>query len=165
VSQLDVGRTLLDLAGLAHADFPGRSLLVEPEVARAPRFALSAHAKSASIELGRWFLVLHLRTHVYSDHLPPRQLHEVELFDLENDRACETNVVDAHPDETRRLRALLVEWLVSARAEGWAVPGATQTAEAMAELRELGYTDFGSASLTNDWFDPGCQCARCAKYE
>jgi len=165
VNQIDVGRTLLDLAGLAHVDFPGRNLLEEPETAGGPRFALSAHAKSASIELGRWFLVLHLRAHAYSDRLPQRELHEVELFDLENDRACETNVVDAHPDETRRLRALLVEWLLSARAEGWAAPSATQSAEAMAELRELGYTDFNTASLTNDWFDAGCKCARCAKYE
>ena len=163
LSHLGLGRTLLDLAGLEDVAFPGRNLL---EFARAPterpRFAVSAHAFSASVAYGRWHLALHLRDHRNS--LPGKRFrHEVELYDLRADPACVRNVVREHPDEARRLRTLLVEWLLAGPRTGLARTRAT-TSEERAELAALGYLSDEPPVEDSEWIDPDCACERCEDY-
>ena len=64
VMNLDVARTLLDLCGLAGAEFPGRSLFDEV-ASDVPRFTLAPSARAAGIESDGWYLVLQLEDHQY----------------------------------------------------------------------------------------------------
>ena len=164
VNQLDLGRTLLDLSGLEETPFPGKNLLAAVDDG-GPRFAVSAMAKSASVQLGGRFLVLHLTDHRFSPVRARRELHEVELYDLALDPACETNLVHERPAEAGRLRALLIEWLQAASADGWIVENRLQSARVIRQLRELGYTDFEPTRTSNEWFDAECECAWCAEFE
>ncbi len=163
LDHLGLGRTLLDLAGLEQVEFPGRNLLDEPrDAGDRPRFALAAHGFSASVTYGRWHFALHLRSH--TDSLPRKRVrHEVELYDREADPACVRDVASEHPEEVRRLRALLVDWLRSAPATGLSRARAT-TAEERAELAALGYLTDEPEVEETDWIDPDCDCERCLPY-
>jgi len=162
VRQVDVGRTLLALAGV-ESDFPGQDLLAAEPGPAVPRFALAGDGLSASVQSESWFLVLHLRQHRASPERPPVEEHAVELYDLARDPGCTLDLAAQRPADARRLRALLAEWLASARPAGWNVVRRVHDAEELAELAELGY----STEVREDaraWFDPECECARCAAF-
>jgi arylsulfatase A-like enzyme len=163
VDQIDLGRTLLDLAGLRGVEFPGKSLLRNLEQSSwrdAPRFALGDHARHASVTAGKWFLVLHLRD------AKPRgfefEKHRVELYDTEEDPGCLTDLAKERHEAARDLRTLLIEWLSTPPALLSASNGELDE-EQMAQLRALGYVgDDEEASST--LFDPDCACERCAEF-
>ena len=138
VSNTDLGRTLLDLAGLGRTDFPGHSLLrfLQSDAPPAePRFAISSHAHSASVELGGWYLVLTLSRHLR----PPRATHQVELYHLPSDPDCARDVVDQEHHRARALRALLVDWLAAGPTQRLSHASAEQDPETLAQLAALGY--------------------------
>lgn len=155
VSHLDLARTVLDLAGLTHVDFPGRNLLAavdaDPDQA-APRFALSAHGKSASITWKGRYLLLHLREH-REKLARTRVKHEVELFHLEHDPECLTDVAVEHPSEVTELRDRLVQWLADAAPRGLSAKHSASAAE-LAELAALGYAAGASVAAEEPWYDP-----------
>ncbi len=160
VSHLDLGRTLLDLAGLRDVDFPGTSLVATGDASAAsrdgvPRFALSSHGSSASITLGGLHLVLNLRGgHTLYEH------HQVELYDLRADPACLDDLVDERADVAKALRARLVAWLREAPDEGLAAP-AIDDPQVLADLAALGYTGGAAGGHAATWEDDGCDwCAR-----
>lgn len=170
VSQRDLGRSLLDLAGLAKADLPGRNLLyaLEGEGAGPERFGLSAHARSASITLDRDGRRLHLILHL-TDHGTPlarkRMRHTFELYDLVTDPECLTNLAPTENALSFELRGRLVEWLGQASKDPVA-ESRTTSAEALAELRDLGYAAGDDApeapeSGGHAYIDPDCSCAIC----
>ncbi|MCP3916627.1 MAG: sulfatase [bacterium] len=154
VENIDVGRTLLDLAGCGSADFPGRNLLfaVRAEAnERPPRFALAANATSASITEGRWHLMLHLRNH--KGLMRRKRLkHEVELYDIEADPECLVDREDDEPDRVRELKGKLIEWL--ARKEGATLmQRLTHTTAGLKELGALGYaTAEETVDLEKPWY-------------
>lgn len=154
VSQLDLARTLLDLSGLTHAEFPGRNLLLALESPgdAPPRFALSAHGHSASVAWHDWYAVLHLRDH-QGTLARERRKHDLELHDVRRDPECLRDVAAEHPEVAGEARAMLVDWL--ARASG---RGLTQsrhaTATEIAELAALGYAEGASVSDEEPWYDP-----------
>ena len=80
VQNVNLGRTLLDLAGLGDKEFPGVSLLesFEEGGASAPRFAIGAHGHCAAVEKDGWLCVLTLQ----SKGVPNARKHRVELFNL-----------------------------------------------------------------------------------
>lgn len=122
VQTIDIGRTLLDLAGLEDVDFPGRNLTwaLEDEPQETPRFVLSAHRFSASVQSGSWLLILHIRKH-HETHLEEgREAHAVELYDLAGDPDCLTDLVrePEHYERAKRMRRRLIDWLQTAPAEG-----------------------------------------------
>ena len=167
VRQIDVGATLLELAGI-EASFPGRSLVdgSARTAASAPRFALSAGALSASVVTGPWFFVLHLREHQPPDLSRPRILaHSLELYDLSRDPDCERELSAQQPEEARKLRQLVIDWLMNARPSGWNAPRDFAGAAAMKELAELGYATDMRGTTRNAWFDPDCECERCRRWE
>lgn len=156
VTSLDLGRTLLDLAGLEGVPFPGTDLRAAD--GRAPRFALSNGRHSASVREGRWYLVLHLDDHHGALVSRGYVRHEVELFDLSSDPDADRDVAGEQPDQARRLRALLVDWLGRAAPLGGLV---APDEEMQALLSELGYV--GGDLEAGLWEADGC--ARCRLYE
>lgn len=162
VEQLDVGRTLLDLAGLEDVEFPGRNLmwaLDEPHQTQ-PRFSISAHGFVASVSSGDWQLHLHLRKHKEWAIEEWREAHQVELYNLAEDPASLNDLARerAHFERARRLRQRLIDWLNSADAEGLATSGVLTEAalESLAALNYTGGDEGGSAAFvsepeTNTW--------------
>ncbi len=146
VRQIDIGATLIALADI-DTDFEGRDLrwALEDSPAVDPRFGISAHGFSASIESEGWLLSLQMRP--YSNPLVMRHwvYGEVELFDLNSDPAATENVLDgefdrAHGefDRAQRMRARLIAWLDAADPVGLA-RGVALSQEALDSLKSLGY--------------------------
>ena len=162
VGHVDLGRTLLDLAGLRGADFPGRSLtrwLAEAAPDPEPRFALSADARSASIEMDGWMLQLWLA----DSDLPARVAHQVELYDLERDPACTVDLVNREDARARELRGRLVEWLSVSPAP--LVRGGGDDPELQRELAALGYGGEGAEAGAEAWYRPDPRSGWCRRFE
>jgi len=172
--QIDLGRTLLNLAGLEGTAFPGRDLrwtLEAPGDAR-PRFGLSSHGYSASLSKDGWFCVLNLRGHQMPTETIPFVAHSLELYHREKEAACEVDVVDEHPERARAMRAELIGWLAAGDNAG--LGGVTDaSSERRAELAALGYTAQEGARQSGEaWFPATCTdgtgggiCAWCARFE
>ena len=153
VNQSDLGRTLLNLAGINTPDFAGRDLswAMEEAPLEEPRFTLGYFARSASVDDGRWFLVLHLLSEENDEGTHTWQPGEVELFDRRADPQCLNNVVDADLDRARRMRARLIQWLGSGDPEG--LKGEYHVKAAIDKaLSELGYA--GGSAEGGAWYDP-----------
>jgi len=149
VTHMDLGRTLLNLAGLEDLKFPGRDLawaLEEPHK-RLPLFRISAHGFSAAIQSENWYLILHLRRHKEWALVDERVAHSVELYDLRRDPDCVTNLVreEEHFDRARRMRTKLIEWLQSAPATGLGT-SRVMTEQELQNLKSLGYLGEQDAS-------------------
>lgn len=164
VENVDVGRTLLDLAELRASTFPGRDLFAsERERASTPRFALSDSRFAAAINTGRWHLILQLAQHADGERPTRRALHAVELYDLEHDAACEHDLSASEPAKTKELRAQLVDWLLGWRGERMAARRHTDPAT-LKELAQLGYaSDAIRAPGDAPLIDASCACAQCAR--
>lgn len=151
VEQRQLGRTLLNLAGLEDNELVGRDLRYAAEDGpAAPRFSLGYYARSASMDDGRWYLVIHLVEEANDEGTHTWAPGEVELFDRESDPACATNLIEAELPRARRMRTRLLEWLASGDEEGlkgeYHVKAAIDRA-----LSELGYAGTGGAS--GRWYD------------
>lgn len=154
VRQMDVGRTLLGMAGLDGAPFPGRDVraALDEESAPEPRFALSAQGISASVELEGWLLELYLRDVIGSDSSPDRKLGEVTLFDLTRDPRCSNDrLLDEFP-RAQRMRSALIRWLDAARSTGMTYANQEVNPAVQAKLAELGYT--GGIESIYRWWTP-----------
>ena len=163
VLQQDVGRTLLDLADLKAAPFPGENLLTqEPAPTRRPAFALSARADSAAVTVERWHLILTLQNHRVNG-VGVRKKHFVELYDLEADPRCTTNLVDREFERAETLRSLVITWLGEAQPKNWGSRAELDAGE-RADLAAMGYVDGASAS-GSDYIDADCACERCARFQ
>ena len=144
VEQINVGRTLLELAGLETSQFPGQSLLDFADQAsagrEAPRFAISAHGFSASLNHGKWHLILHLREHEDRAGIgAPYQQGETELYNTDVDPACTMDVLEDNFELAKELRAQLIEWVLNADPRGLAGTE-TNDAQTIRQLAALGYT-------------------------
>ncbi len=164
VQNHDLGRTLLDLAGLEGQEFPGRSLIGEQRQGE-PNFALSYGGRSASVTIERWHLILHLQTHQAgnAEYAQTRELHQTELYNIIEDRGCEVNLVDSETAIAGRLRELLLEWLAGAEETDLAMD--TQLSDAALEaLRGIGYVARRTAR-SGQWVDDDCSCGWCERFE
>ena len=156
VRHVDLGRTLLDLADLGSARFPGRNLLASPPSDRpdgGARYALASGRRAASINLEGWHLILTLA-----------ETHRVELYDTDADPACERDLVHERPEKTRELHGLLVAWLGRWRGGRWTGERRTDPA-ALEQLAELGYADSTGEDeqATETLFPDGCDCEWCGR--
>ena len=165
VRQIDLGRTLLDLAGVEAPGFPGRDLLESSPVDDPPRYAVSSHGHDAAIQLGSWFLTLHLTSPPETRYDRPYHRHEVHLFDLDSDPDCQVDIAEGNLHRAARMRRLLVDWLLDAQQEGWNRGGAIVDTEDAEVLAGLGYADEGGGGRINEWFDESCDCKYCQLYE
>ena len=163
VQQIDVGRTILDLAGLEEAEFPGRNLALAAEDALDPEpiYGLAAHRMSAFLHLEGYHMILHIRFHHEWSLEAPRQPHELELYNVREDPECKTNLVDEDPKRTAQMRAALVKWLASAPTQSMG-RSKNMTKDQAAQLKSLGYT--GGESEEEALIDPECACDYCAPF-
>jgi len=162
VSNTDVGRTLLDLAGLSAAAFPGTNLLRWTEGSGEPtpaRHAISSGGHTAAIEYEGWLLLLHMHDH----ESPTRVEHQVELFNLNVDPACDRDLVDAELERSRALRADLIAWLNAGK--GTLTSGRANSVGVAAELAALGYVDNVTKEPGESWYEPDPQSPWCQRFD
>jgi arylsulfatase A-like enzyme len=164
VTNLELGRTLLDLAGLKDAALPGRSLLraLSKPAPAEPLFALACFGKSASITEGDEHLILHLEDSTLHARGPggTRERHAFELYDLAADPSCTRDLAGERRERALVLRAKLIEWLRGADPRPWnAVPeGDAATLE---HLGALGYAQGSERAPGAEWFPASCDCPHC----
>lgn len=162
-SQIDLGRTLLDLAGLEEAAFPGKGLLRHIEVGNAgedTHFALAGSNACASVTRDDMHLILHLKPHRSPYSVIRKEPHVVELYDLAADPQCLEDLVDERPELTAELRALAVRWLENADPDGLVGAG-VHDPELERQLAELGYVDLADAVTEPLWTPDDCDwCTR-----
>ena len=118
---LDLGRTLLNCAGLRTAPFPGEDLLaseLEEGERGEPRFSLGLDGGRASVTAEKWHLVLNIAPAERPECEERAEPHSLELYDLTKDGGCKTDLYAREFDRARSMRALLFEWL----PEGWLDP-------------------------------------------
>jgi len=162
VTHLDLGRTLLDLSGLEEASFPGRDFVDRADGDGAVRYLLASDARSASVQFGDLYLILHLRAHHAASAVRGYEHHQVELYDLATDRECKRDLVDERPGVAADLRRRLVRWLRDAPGEGWSSPVA-EDPELLDQLRALGYA--GTVSEPGQVLWEPDDCDRCRRWE
>ncbi|MCP3916629.1 MAG: sulfatase [bacterium] len=153
VSQIDIGRTLLELSGI-ETEYPGRDLR-EALTEDAPddaRFLLAAHGFSSAVQSGKWLLMLHHRRHHQWAVKDERQAYQVELYDLVADPGCDNDLVEPEFETAKRLRASLIRWLENADPQGLAT-STELSAEAAESLAALGYTS-APDDTAGAWWDP-----------
>ncbi|MEO0653047.1 MAG: sulfatase-like hydrolase/transferase, partial [Planctomycetota bacterium] len=160
VRQIDVGRTLLNIAGLADEPFPGQDLLAASAVGRDARFALEANGWGASILRGDRFLRLRLRQ---KQREPRSKVHGVELFDLANDPFCEHDLTEERFEEAKALRSELIEWLLAASPADLREAADAPSSALQAQLAELGYAS-EELGETIELFDADCDCEQCQHF-
>ncbi len=161
VQQLDVGRTLLNLAGYPGVEFPGEDLLRAGETRLRPRFGVQANGHGASILHGRWLFVLNLTGKQEDWGTPEETRHAARLFDVREDPYCERDVLSEHMTEAAQLRLSLIEWLGSGEQNDWLSEPNGSRLSIQRQLEELGYTDSTGTSSAGTWIDPECSCLRC----
>ena len=137
VQNLNLGRTLLDLAGIEAKGFPGMSLLesLSDGAPSPPRFAIGSHGHCAAVEKDGWLCVLSLQ----GKGVPGVQKHQVELFDLRADPGCLVDLVDEKFERAKQLRRGLIEWLSTDRIEGMSVSRSQHSVELLEAIAALGY--------------------------
>lgn len=166
VTNLDLGRTLLDLAGLAGQPFPGRNLAQVTTGKRqepSTRFGLSAHHFEASITRDGWHMQFRLLQTEREAASPVAHLHSVELFYLPEDPDCAQDLSRQESERATRMRADLLQWLARAKDQGWRGEP-LQDADRLADLQALGYTDSSSGNSSRIQIDPACDCSWCARF-
>jgi hypothetical protein len=160
VSLLDLGRTLLDLCGVAASGFPGESLLPaaegRPVGGDAPRFALHAMGTMAAVTQGGWHLLLSRPT--------LEQGHALELYYLPDDPGCSADRLEEEPERAKAMRRLLVRWLHTDRRLGW-VGSESDDESLMSDLRALGYATGGAGEATSFRVGEDCACSWCRRFE
>jgi len=145
-------------------DFPGDDLLAPRTEDPGPRFAVGTFGASAAINLEGWFLILYLRAHEKGG-IEPVALHQVELYDLTSDPACERNLVEEEPRRARQLRRLLIDWLLEAPRAKLGMTSDSQDKAVLEQLAQLGYAAPTAEAKETSLFDVQCQCEWCQKYE
>ena len=166
VRQLDLGATLLELAGIPSGEFPGRSLMsvLAGEPDSRPRYTLAAHKESASITWDGWHLVLHLRDNGPNYGKVRFARHEVELYRLTDDPGCERSLVESERDMVKRLRTGLIGWLARPRDRDW-VERVSNDRDLMQELAKLGYVTGEETDSDDDvLISRQCDCDRCGAF-
>ena len=161
-SNMDIGRTLLNVAGLEAVPWSGRDLRsLDDRTPSVPIFTLASNAEGAAITVGGWHLILYLTDEFISPagRTLTDMRHQVRLFDLSRDPACKRDLSSSMPGRARALRAALGQWLLAAQPVDW-TGGTDVSAECRAELEELGYV-ISAVAAADDWFDPDCACEAC----
>ncbi len=167
VTQVNVGRTLLDLAGLGGTEFPGTNLLLgldaEPAGKPVTRFALQAHALKASAKRGRWYLKHNLYASQRSEGVRVPN-HIMALFDLDADPDCKVNVLKDNREVTLDLRTQLLRWLMDSRVAEYLTSDYRTDEATLKALAGLGYSPGSALPDNNPWIDPECACEWCEAY-
>jgi len=168
VQHIDLGRTLLDLAGSAGVEFPGANLLSALDVeegAGEPRFALACYRLEASMTERGWHLIFRLGEGANANRLNERVRHAVEFYYLPDDPGCLDNRLEREPARAKRMRQSVIDWLARAEDRGWLGETITDAAT-LRNLEALGYAGEGEVSApVGELYDSSCECEWCARFE
>jgi arylsulfatase A-like enzyme len=166
VSNVNVGRTQIELAGLRNKDFPGISLLDEKArtaAAREPRFVVGQNGYSAGVYAENWYLVMFLVRYPFGkNHENGR--HRIQLFDRSADPYCEHDVTEQHPQVAKRLRKALVAWLSVVPEQGHLTGELPATPAAREDVTALGYAADGANAIEGALIDSKCRCPEFGAY-
>ncbi len=164
VSHVDVGRTLMDLAGVGvGSPFPGRSLVPVAQGRERridPRFMLSFNGLSAAVSHRDIYAILVLEGHHHARSARGYETHELLLFDRGRDPRCLDDLAAEAPHLAAEYRGRIIRWLDAERNPGWA-GDAIDDPTFLAELRELGYVDGGDKSSL--WVED--RCVNCRRFD
>ncbi|MFT7670309.1 MAG: arylsulfatase [Planctomycetota bacterium] len=168
VEQIDLGRTLLDLAGLSGIEFPGSNLLALAELPKdeaPPRFTVAAHFHSAAVTVDGWHMILSLSKFSGDMTLADPEMHGIKLFHLDEDLHCENNLLESEFQRASEMRRELIDWLGRQRDLGWDNE-TIDDAQTIAELEALGYTAgrADEAKSKASIFNEACKCQWCARF-
>ena len=163
VSQVDIGRTLLDLSGNAGEPFPGRNLVDSVIEVDQPRFAIEANGLSAGVITKKWMLVVTLREVPVGEENLGYPLHSVRLYNVQQDKYCVEDVWEQNLEMTKALRKLLLNWLDASPGNQWIAGDVVDAATIERELANLGYLSMED-SKESAWFDRSCTCTWCANF-
>lgn len=166
VNQRDLGRTLLDVAGLTHVTFPGESLLYQADLEPdpdLPRYAIGANALFASVRHGKWMLVQGLYGSERIDNARQPD-HSIGLYDTDKDPGCTVDLAAQHQQRTLEMRRELVGWLQASRIGEWSIGETRKDAATLRHLAALGYSASTALPDENPWMDPACACEVCTRY-
>ena len=161
VRQMDLGRTLLNLAGFNDVEFPGRDILSEASGEDEPSFAVSR--RFASVTHGQWHAILTLSNIVQpkGGRWPAR--HQLELYDIEADPGCKNDLAGTNFDVEARYHKAILTWL-AAEDPMMRASRPNLDRSARMNLAALGYgADDGPAEGT--LYDSSCSCAQCLKFK
>ncbi len=164
VNQIDVGRTLLDIAGHPQVDFPGENLLQGTDSVDPTRYSIEANGYSAAALEGQWMLQLGLRKSRAMADTRGDWFHEAFLYDIEADEACRHDLSSEHPERTAELRRKLVTWLRDASPRNWQTEAKGSQQEVARQLAELGYVSVEREEETTTWFPRQCECEGCSRF-
>jgi len=168
VTNIDLGRTLLDLSGNSGVDFPGENLallLEQEEGASAARFSLSAHAREVSLTEDGWHLQLRLGPNDLADGTSTRERHQVELYFLPEDPDCLRDLLDAELPRAAEMRVRVLRWLEEQASLDW-IGGDSGDSATLAQLTALGYAGGDAASSGASLaVDRECDCKWCARFD
>ena len=139
IASLQLGQTLLGMAGIEALTFPGTSLLQEPVKARdsGAHFMVGSEAQSLAMQAGNWLFTVNTKSR------SGQIRHTQGLYHFGEDPTCVANRAKLPVDlsQARRMRLSLSEWVqdfdnlawtdqkkVLGTARAWAVPQAFQNA-------------------------------------
>ncbi len=91
-------------------------------------------------------------------------MHEVELYDLDEDPGSSRDVLEGHEDVAQRLRSALIQWLLSVQDRGW---GRTVEVDAatLLELQGMGYAGTATSAEGVWWAGESCECTHCEPFD
>lgn len=168
VSNTFVAGTLLELAGIDRArEFPGERLhriSDEPTESshREPHFVVGPDGNSAGLFEDGWYFLLHVTGKGWGNPRHPAR-HAAELYCLEDDPGCETNVIRAHPERAAIMRYRVVEFLNDLPEEGVLASDELIGGSAKADMVALGYAAESAGKIDRALVDPACSCVFCAE--
>jgi len=91
--------------------------------------------------------------------------HTTELYNLQEDPRCRTNIVKEELERAKEMRRMLIAWLTNSEQKGWTVTRNYQDLQALEQLAALGYTTIAPQRGARVWIDLNCDCEHCAKFE
>lgn len=149
VAQADLGRTLLSLAGVPPAAFPGEDLRnwLEEAPPTRTRFAVAGCAHSFAVTRENWHLTVTLNNGGNENLITRDNAADapIQLFDLDVDPTARMDLAERYPERVAKMTGELISWLDSPRTS-LAVAGAGDEAT-LDLLAELGYAS-GSTATT-----------------
>jgi len=166
VSNVDVGRTLLDLSGNADAPFPGRNLAEIAESSQAvavPRFTLASHAREVALTHAGWHLQLRLEPNELLDGRVTRERHQVELYYLPDDPDCANDLLEQELARAKEMRGRVLRWLEGRGHSDWRA-GEVTDETTLKNLQAIGYTVGEQSGPIDLALDPLCGCAWCQRF-
>ena len=166
VSNVDLGRTLLDISGNRDVPFPGRNLADVARQERAvaePRFTLASHAREVALTHAGWHLQLRLEPNELLDGRVTRQKHQVELYYLPDDPECADDLLERELERAKEMRGRVLRWLEGRGHTDWRA-GEVTDETTLKNLRTIGYTVGEQSGPIDLAVDPLCGCGWCNRF-